>query len=124
VGRIIYVECRDGRPALNEDGFGYCVETLTVVDNDADEWKAYMPAADHDARVAELEAENARLKNATEKLFLMGVRTVSERDQAIKQRDELQAQLAHADAEADTQRTDTDKFYGPGEKLDEWRRRR
>jgi hypothetical protein len=48
--RILYVECNeDGRPALSEEGIGYCAESLTVVeglDSTAvvGRWRAYVPA--------------------------------------------------------------------------------
>jgi len=66
VGRIVYVECRDGNPSIEEDsGLGFFCETLTVVEGLPDwsdsEWLPYAPAADHDSRIAKLEAENARL---------------------------------------------------------------
>lgn len=59
--RILWVETKNGRPALSEDGFGYCCETLTMVDGVDDErhnWHPYVPA--HHADQLKLERDEAR----------------------------------------------------------------
>jgi hypothetical protein len=55
MSRILYVECdKDGRPALNEEGFGFCCETLTGLDpSEEDNWLPYVLAAERDKALAE-----------------------------------------------------------------------
>jgi len=44
MSRIVYIECKNGRPVLDEEGWGICCETLTLVEGESENWKAYVPA--------------------------------------------------------------------------------
>ena len=53
MSRILYVECHKGRPALSEEGFGCCTESLTTLEGDPsiDNWLPYVPASVADGRI-------------------------------------------------------------------------
>jgi len=54
MSRIVYIECKNGRPVLDEEGWGYCCETLTLVEGKSENWKPYVPAGDDGGEVSDV----------------------------------------------------------------------
>ena len=91
--RILYVECRNGRPVLDDMGVGYCYEVTDALDPEF-EYCPYVPASELESLDGLIEC----LKADRDSFVAERNRFKDERDQALARVRELEWELEQVDS--------------------------